>query len=158
MWADLKKIADVWKSQPSLNDFDAGALRAGGNFWLSPVTGLPAQICWPRPELRDRLRFPAVSSISILQASAWAGIVRRVCIPMQTLRSILGGPASKCSSAPGRLFSLRGDWWCRAHSKLLRFGGPAATWDFQQPKFQNRMADRDGSDALISGRLLHVYE
>eukprot|EP01048_Picozoa_sp_COSAG05_P032897 COSAG05_NODE_12876_length_451_cov_0.394886_1_plen_93_part_10 len=89
MWADLKKIADVWKSQPSLNDFDAGALRSGGKFWLSPVTGLPAQICWPRPELRGRLRFPAVSSISILEASAWAGIVRSVCIPTQTLRSIL---------------------------------------------------------------------
>ena len=44
-----EKIADVWKSQPSLNDFDAGALRSGGNFWLSPVTGLSSQICWPRP-------------------------------------------------------------------------------------------------------------
>ena len=92
VWADLKKIADVWKSQPSLNDFDAGALRAGGNFWLSPVTGLPAQICWPRPELRDRLRFTAVSSIFILQAFAWAGIVRSVCIPTQSTKSILGGP------------------------------------------------------------------
>jgi hypothetical protein len=37
------------KSQPSLNDFDTGALRSGGNFWLSPVTGLSSQICWPRP-------------------------------------------------------------------------------------------------------------
>jgi hypothetical protein len=40
---------------------------------------------------RDRLRFTAASSISILQAFAWAGIVRSVCIPVtQTLRSILG--------------------------------------------------------------------
>jgi hypothetical protein len=30
---------------------------------LSPVVpGLPAQICWPRPELRDRLIFTAVMS------------------------------------------------------------------------------------------------
>jgi hypothetical protein len=45
---------------------------------LSTVTGLPSQICWPWPELRDRLRFTAVSSISILQAFAWAGIVGSV--------------------------------------------------------------------------------
>ena len=102
MWADLKKIADVWKSQPSLNDFDAGALRAGGNFWLSPVTGLSSQICWPRPGPRGRLRFPDVSSISILQASAWAGIVGHVCIPTQTLRSILGGPEELVDFAGGR--------------------------------------------------------
>ena len=36
----------------------------------------------------------SVSSIFILQASAWAGIVGHVCIPTQTLRSILGGPTS----------------------------------------------------------------
>jgi hypothetical protein len=54
---------------------------------LSTVTGLPSQICWPRPELRDRLRLTAVSSISILQAFAWAGIVGRIsCIPTQSLR------------------------------------------------------------------------
>jgi hypothetical protein len=42
---------------------------------LSPVTGLPAQIF---QRFRDRLRFTRVSSISILQAFAWAGIVRSV--------------------------------------------------------------------------------
>jgi hypothetical protein len=31
-----------------------------------------------------------------------------------------------------------------AEMKLLRFGGPAATWDFQQPKVQNRRVDRNG--------------
>eukprot|EP01047_Picozoa_sp_COSAG01_P031079 COSAG01_NODE_2191_length_8189_cov_23.683768_1_plen_80_part_00 len=60
---------------------------------LSSVTGLPAQICWPRPELRDRLRFTVVSSIFILQAFAWARIVGSVCIPTQSTKSILGGPA-----------------------------------------------------------------
>ena len=70
----------VWKSQPSLNDFDAGALRSGGKFWLSPVTGLSSQICWPRPGPRGRLRFPAVSSISILQASVCMGWDRATCM------------------------------------------------------------------------------
>ena len=64
---------------------------------LSSVTGLPAQICWPRPELRDRLRFTAVSSIFILQAFAWAEIVGSVCIPTQSTKSILGGPGREAS-------------------------------------------------------------
>ena len=42
----------------------------------------------------------SVSSIFILQASAWAGIVGHVCIPTQTLRSILGGPDSKSCDEP----------------------------------------------------------
>ena len=73
------------------NDFDAGAIWRAKISELSPVTGLPAQICWPRPELRDRLRFTAVSSIFILQAFAWAEIVGSVCIPTQSTKSILGG-------------------------------------------------------------------
>eukprot|EP01047_Picozoa_sp_COSAG01_P011067 COSAG01_NODE_480_length_16473_cov_655.154208_19_plen_104_part_00 len=64
---------------------------------LSSVTGLPAQICWPRPELRDRLRFTVVSSIFILQAFAWARIVGSVCIPTQSTKLILGGPAAASS-------------------------------------------------------------
>jgi hypothetical protein len=41
-------------------------------------------------------------------------------------------------------FSLRGDLVVRALYKLLRFGGLIGTWDFQQPKVQNRRVDRDG--------------
>jgi hypothetical protein len=38
--------------------------------------------------------FLGASSISILQAFAWAGIVGSVCIPTQSTKSILGGPGS----------------------------------------------------------------
>jgi hypothetical protein len=82
----------VWKSQPSLNDFDAGARIAAKLFELSPVTGLPSQICLPRPGLSRPTEISyclSASSISILQA-------------------ICGGPAAQQAAAAG---SSRGGRW-----------------------------------------------
>jgi hypothetical protein len=92
----LKNLADVWKSQPSLNDFDAGAHMRAKISELSPVTGLPAQICCSRPEL------PRPTEIYCCQlhfhpSGVCMGWDRAKCmyIPTQTLvRSILGGPTS----------------------------------------------------------------
>jgi hypothetical protein len=91
--ADLKKLVDVWKSQPSLNDFDAGIHMRAKISELSTHghrTPFADLLAAARAPIRDRLRFTAASSI-FLQAFAWAGIVGSVCIPTQTLRSITGG-------------------------------------------------------------------
>jgi serine/threonine-protein phosphatase 2A catalytic subunit len=68
---------------------------------LSPVTGLPAQICCSRPELPRPTEIYYcchVSSISILQAFAWAGIGRSVSYSHAHPKILLGGPGSMQST------------------------------------------------------------